>query len=119
MEDVDLDYWFEVGLGHLLDRSGSVVAVECLSGSGYNVDFLESQSEVVVSDAPRVLGVAEFGDLVLVGDPVAGEPLPVCFKPGSDKDVPPLVARVVAGSSGRDESASHLYLGTGASEILE
>ena len=119
VENIDLDYWFEVGLRQLLNCSCSRIAVEGLSSSGDNVDFLEAQPEVVVPDSSRVLGVAELSNLILVAYSIAGEPLPVCLKPGSYKDVPPLIASVVVGSSGGDERSSYLYLGAGASEILE
>src|SRR2546425_6081200 len=119
VENIDLDCWFEIGPGQLLNCSCSRIAVEGLSGSGDNVDLFESQSEVIISDAPGVLGVAELGNLVLVADSIACKPLPVSFKPDADKDIPPLVSRVIVGNSGGDESASHLDLWAGTSEILE
>ena len=119
VENIDLDNRFEIGLGHLLNCPCSRIAIEGLSCSSDDVYFLESQSEVVVSDSPRVLGVAELANLILVADSIAGEPLPVCFEPGSDKDVPPLISGVVVGRARRDELPSHLDLWAGTAKVLE
>jgi hypothetical protein len=42
VENIDLDYRFEIWLGQLLDCSGSGIAVEGLSSSSDNVDLLEA-----------------------------------------------------------------------------